>query len=144
MSSHVTLDGRQTLEFPLLPEAVDPATIRVETGAELERVDVERVGAEEFPQARARELLEALDGVDDQLARARGQREAYAVPLKVLDELSPKAPAPASGPSRPLPRLDPSGWGGALAFVRNYGADLQRIQRVLERPHEEAAAADPA
>src|SRR5262249_28444478 len=100
-TAHVTLDGRQKLEFPLLPEVVDPATIRVETGAELERVDVERVGAEEFPQARARELLTALDAADDQLGRARGQREAYAVPLEVLEELSPKVPS--AGLSRPPP-----------------------------------------
>jgi len=130
-TAHVTLDGRQTLEFPLLPEAVDPATIRVETGAELLRVDVERVGAQEFPQARARELLAALDGIDDELARARGQREAYAVPLKVLDELSPKAPT--EEPSRPPPRLDPSGWSAALAFVRSYGGDLRRKLREIDR-----------
>ena len=130
-TAHVTLDGAETLEFPLLPEAVDPATIRVETAAELSRVDIEHVGADAFPQARARELLTALDALDDDLARARGQRAALAAPLEVLDKLEPKAPEPNA--ARPTPRLDPSGWAAALAFVRSYGADLRRKLRESDR-----------
>lgn len=129
-TAHVTLDGAETLEFPLLPEAVDPATIRVETAAELSRVDIEHVGAAEYPQARARELLVALDALDDDLARARGQRAAWAAPLEVLDKLEPKPPV--AEPLRPLPRLDPSGWSAALAFVRGYGADLRRKLRDID------------
>jgi hypothetical protein len=130
-TAHVTLDGSDTVEFPLLPEAVDPATIRVETAAELSRVDIEHVGADAYPQARARELLSALDALDDDLARARGQRAAYAAALEVLDKLEPKAPE--ANAMRPPPRLDPSGWSAALAFVRSYGADVRRKLREIDR-----------
>src|SRR5262249_5734279 len=112
-TAHVSLSGRERVEFPLLPDAVDPATIRVEAAStELERVDIERVDASDFPQAKARELLAALDALDDQLARARGQRAAWEAPLGLLRGLSPALPA--GDVLRPPPRLDATGWGAAL------------------------------
>src|SRR5262249_29795160 len=107
-----------------------PATIRVDAiDAELERIDIARVDANEFPQARARELLAALDGIDDDLARARGRRAAYAAPLALLRGMIPTVPES----NRPPPRLDATAWPAPLRLGRAYGDRLQSEMRALDR-----------
>jgi hypothetical protein len=131
-SATVSLSGTERVELPLLVDGVDPSTIWVDGGgAEVKRVDVKRVDAEEFPRDEASALLGKLEAVDDRLGRARGDRAAVAAVLDLLRRLAPAMPA--GDALHAPPRLNPSGWSAALAFVNATGDRLQARLREFDK-----------
>src|SRR5262249_60374258 len=93
------LRGTESVELPLLPASVDPASIRIEaTGAEVLAVEIHSAGPAEVPAPEARRLLRSLDEGEAQLAAAGPGQEA-------ADEQRGKAeggrPAPPGPPQRP-------------------------------------------
>ncbi|HVG62941.1 MAG TPA: mucoidy inhibitor MuiA family protein, partial [Hyalangium sp.] len=127
-TAHLTVSGTQRVELPLLHGGVDATSVHVEAqGAEVTRVDLRPVSAEAFATDEARKVLEALDTLDDQLARNQAEREAYRSQLAAFEGLLPTVPAEAQEGQPPLPRLDPSGWSAATAFL------LERIGKLQER-----------
>src|SRR5207244_2313851 len=91
-TARVALQGSVALELPLLPDGVDPGSVRVEAeGAEVQRVELAFVPAEAFPRDRALALLEHLQALDDQLALAASEREATAAQVEALRRLTPTA-----------------------------------------------------
>ena len=119
-SAAVSVDGTARVELPLLVDGVDPSTIWVEaSGAEVQRVDIAHVDAGEFPRDEARELLSKIEKLDDQLARAHGERAAAESLLKIVEQLRPVA-ATADN-LRPLAKLNPNGWSAVFALRRDLG-----------------------
>jgi len=141
-SAHVAGTGRRRVELPLLPERVNPATIRVEAdGAEVARVDVARATEEEFPVDEARALLAQLEALDDRLARNRAEREAWAAQRDAARNLKPVVPQPEG--QKPRPKLNPSGWAAvgqfATATIEKAEAQLRALdeaQRKLARERQ--------
>jgi hypothetical protein len=130
-TAQVNLHGLERVQLPLLLDSVDPTTVVVEAaGAEVRRVDVEHVDAEEFPRVEARELLGKLEKLDDQVARARGDRASVAAVLQALGQLRPQ---PATEDAmRPVPKLDGAGWPRALEFVDAFSERLHARVRELD------------
>jgi hypothetical protein len=125
------LEGRRRVQLPLLPDSVDPATIRLEAeGAEIERVEISRISSEQYPHDQAQKLLSALEAMDDRIALASRQRAAYAAPLDLLGRLAPAVPS--AEPPRPTPKLDASGWATALTFARTWRTRLDGHLRELD------------
>src|SRR5262245_33607792 len=62
-TGHAQVSGSsEKFELPLLGDRVDPDSIRVEvSGAELKRVDIAHVDAEDFPIDEARALLGEIE-----------------------------------------------------------------------------------
>jgi hypothetical protein len=106
-------------------------------GAEVARVDLKPVSPEALSPTEARKVLDALDSLDDQLARNRAEHEACRAQLAALQGLRP-APAPDNEHDKaPPPRLDPSGWGAATRFVIDTTSKLQAKLRELETHERE-------
>jgi hypothetical protein len=123
-TAHVTLDGTTAVELPLLPDTIDPASIRIEAeGAEVKRADISRVDQAALPVGEARSLLDALDALDDRLAQVRGEAEARSAMVHLVGQLRPQLPSELAGLARP--RLDPSPWRAGHDFVNTW---LQRLQ----------------
>jgi hypothetical protein len=103
------------VEFPTLPDTIDVSSVRVEAiGAEVRRVDLERLTPAAFQTAEARQLLAALDAVDTELERLSGEQVALREHRDALSRLHPVLPA--NDNVRPAVRLSPSGWSAALQF----------------------------
>lgn len=140
-TASVTLADAQRVELPPLPALVDPSSIRVEAqGAEVRAVDIARVEPNELPIEQGHRLLAELETIEDRIAQTSAEREAYVVQLDGLGVVTPKAP-PVEG-QRPPPKLEPSGWSQADAFLADLRARLQGKSREaaerlkdLEREH---------
>src|SRR5205823_8467287 len=88
----VSVSGTQKIELPLLNEKADASSIRVEAqGADVARVDIERLEDDQLPADEARKLLDQLDKLDDDLARVRAEAAAYSAPPQPLERLSPSS-----------------------------------------------------
>ncbi len=116
--------GALGAEFPLLPDAVDPSSIRVAVAgddssaqaAELQRIDIAHVEPDAFPADEARALLERLERMDDRIALMTGQRDDYGHQLEALRKIAPRLP---SDSLKPPPRLNPRGWNAGFSFERS-------------------------
>ena len=126
-SGEVQLDGKQTLELPLLEDTVDASTIQLEaSGATVLLVQVEHVDEQDFPRGEARELLAQLEKLDDKIAALNG---ASAARRKQLADLGRIAPAvKLDDPWKPAPKLDAKGWAAALTFIDGQIEELQAAQ----------------
>ena len=132
-TAQVTVAGTQRVELPPLRGAVDAASIRVEAeGAEVARVDLRPVSPEALLATEARKVLDALDRLEDQLARTRSEQGAVSAQLAALQGLRPSPPASGDNDKAPPPRLDPSGWSAATTFLADTLGKLQARQRELE------------
>ncbi len=130
-TADVKVAGTQKIELPLLLDTVDPATIWVEaSGAEVRRVDIAHVEAEQFPRTEARELLGKLDKLDDEIARVRGDRAAAETVLNAIGQLRPTVSTDET--MRPLPKLNPTGWGAVLGWVGSWNERLHARIRDLD------------
>src|SRR5205814_335525 len=68
-TSEVSVGGHERLELPLFPREADPDSVRVEvSGAELETVDVSRLGPLHLRVDEARAVVAALERLNDDLA----------------------------------------------------------------------------
>lgn len=127
-TAHLTVSGAQRVELPLLHGGVDATSVQVEAeGAEVTRVDLRPVSAEAFATDEAQKVLDALDALDDELARNQAEREACRSQLAALERLLPTVTVEPREGQPLLPRLDPSGWSAATAFL------LERIGKLQER-----------
>src|SRR5688572_27519012 len=89
-TAQVTVAGTQRVDLPPLRGAVDAASIRVEAeGAEVARVDLRPVSPEALLATEARKVLDALDRLEDQLARTRSEQVAVSAQLAALQGLRP-------------------------------------------------------
>jgi hypothetical protein len=123
--------GAQVVDFPLLRDNVDVSTIRVEAiGAQVQRVELERVPSETFSGDAARKANAVVEALDDRIHVAAATRAAQDAQLDQLRKLAPALPKDEAG--RPAPRLDASGWTSATQFVTARIAKLQgERQRVV-------------
>jgi hypothetical protein len=123
----LTLAGRTVVAFPLLPALASAASIRLEaTGGEVESITIAPVTEDELPVDEARSLLDALDKLDRQIALGEAEHQTLVEIHDAADELVPVAPE--VGAHAPAPRLDPSGWVGAMSFL---AASTEALQRRL-------------
>jgi uncharacterized protein (TIGR02231 family) len=149
-TAQLTVTGTQRIELPALHGSVDGSSIRVEAeGAVITRVDLRALSAEALTTVEARKVLEALDRLDDQLARTRSEREAANAQLAALQGLRPTPLGESERDKAPPPKLDPSGWSSATTFlvdntarlqvrVRELDARAEQLQREQERQLQEA------
>lgn len=122
-----TVAAPGTVEFPPLPDTIDASSVRVEAqGAEVRRVDLERLTPEAFRTAEAKQLLAELDGLDTELTRLSREAQALREHRDALLRLHPALPA--NDNVRPAPKLSPQGWTAALQFQT---AQLEAAQKKL-------------
>jgi hypothetical protein len=141
-TAQLTVSGTQRIELPALQGSVDGSSIRVEAeGAEVTRVDVRPLSAEALTTADARRVLDALDRLDDQLSRARAEREAASAQLGALLGLRPAPLVESERDKAPVPRLDPSGWNTATTFLLDNTTRLQARLRELDTRLEQLGRA---
>jgi len=123
-SAEVVLDGETRAELPLLPEAVDAASIRVEAaGAEVRKVEIEHVAPDEFPAGEARELLGKLEKIDDQLSQLADEHGQIDQELAELRKIAPRPPEETA--LKPRPKLNARGWTDALGFAQDEEQSLR-------------------
>ncbi|MFN2548862.1 MAG: DUF4139 domain-containing protein [Myxococcales bacterium] len=122
-ASDVEVSGRTRVELPLLPDTVDAQSIRVEAeGAEVQKVDIQHVQPDEFPVGEARQLLDKLDSVDDNLRKLADDRSELQQHLSSLRRIVPAVPSESL---RPRPKLNAGGWAAALSFAQDEEQSLQ-------------------
>jgi hypothetical protein len=127
-----------TVEFPPLPDTIDPSSVRVDAqGAEVRRVDLQRLTPEAFRTAEAKQLLSELDAVDTELNRLRGELSALEAHRDALSRLSPSLPL--NDNVRPALRLAPQGWAAAVQFQ---AAQLETAQKKVRDSELALRAAD--
>lgn len=130
-TAQLTVSGTQRVELPPLLGTVDASSIRVEAeGAEVSRVDLQPVSSEALVPSEARKALDALDRVEDQLARVQAEREAVRSQLAGLQELRPTSAIEGGDKASPS-RLDPSGWNAATTFLVETTRKLQARRSAL-------------
>ncbi len=136
--ARIDVSGTERVELPLLLDTVDPRSIRVEIadaqGVEVQRLDLSPVPTSQVPVSEAKQLLDKLEHLDDQVARIKGERGAHQAQLDVLRRLSPAVPQ--GEPLRPVPRLNPGGWTAVLEFLDKRSDQAQeRLRETDERLH---------
>ncbi|MER2566900.1 MAG: DUF4139 domain-containing protein [Myxococcaceae bacterium] len=137
-----TVAAPGTVEFPPLPDTIDASSVRVEAqGAEVRRVDLERLTPEAFRTAEAKQLLSELDGIDTELTRLGRESLALREHHDALLRLHPALPT--NDNVRPAPKLSPQGWSTALQFqatqleaTQKKLRDLDLAQRTASRKRE--------
>ncbi len=113
----VPVSGPTRAELPLLPDTVDPGSIRLEaTGAEVRKLDIAHVEPDEFPVGEARDLLGKLEKLDDQLSRLADEQGELQQHLKAIRAI---APAVKDEPLKPRTKLNAKSWGETLAFAQD-------------------------
>jgi hypothetical protein len=137
-TAQLNVSGTQRIELPALRGTVDSSSIRVEAeGAEVTRVDLRTLSAEALTTTEARKVLDALDKLDDQLARTRTERDAASSQLSALQALRPTPNTENERDKTLPPRLDPSGWSAATAFLVDNTTKLQARLRELDQRTEQ-------
>lgn len=132
-TAKVKVDGTGSFVFPPLPDGVDPASLRLDaTGARVSRIDVRNLDEAPFARDEARELLNALDALDDRIRLAEQERSSAQQVLSMLARSRPTL-APAEH-GRPTPKLETKGWLASLQLERAWMEKLQlRIRERNER-----------
>lgn len=126
-TAQLAVNGPQRLEFPPLKDSVDVASVRVEAqGAEVKRVDIERIAPEELRTDEAKKLLADLDRVDAEIDRLDQERVALTAQRDALLKVAPKVPD--GDPLKPAPKLNAGGWAQAATFS---AAELGKVQQKL-------------
>ena len=145
-SGAARLAGAGPVEFPLLPDSADPASVRVEAqgDATLGAVTISRADEASLPRDEAADVLAKLDALDEKLAKARGERASYAAELAAATRLAPTVPEPDA--LHAPPKLDPSGWAQSGEFAADLVTKLSGKARdagekaaALEREREPLA-----
>jgi hypothetical protein len=126
-TAQVPLNGAQRLEFPPLRDTVDVASVRVEAqGAEVKRVDIERIAPEELRTDEAKKLLSEIDRLDAEIDRLDQERVALNAQREALQRVAPTVPQ--GDPLKAAPRLNAAGWTQAATFS---SAELGKVQGKL-------------
>lgn len=132
-TAQVPLNGVQRLEFPPLLDSVDLASVRVEAkGAEVRRVDIDRVAPEKLRTDEAKAALAELERLDAELARVNGELAVLTGQRAALERLAPQAPE--SDALRPAPKLNAAGWAASAKFSSDM---LDGVQKSLRDESEQ-------
>ncbi len=148
-SLRLTLGGPTTrLRFPPLCGQVDASSLRVDvqghgSSVEVARIEIEnpllgdlKSATDRLPIAEVQRLVDALEGIDDALARTAEEDSALRQHLDLLSRLIPQAPPLPQTGGKGAP-LNPTGWTGGLAFLRGRQEALhRRSQDLKERRFE--------
>lgn len=142
-TAQLTLGGAQAVVLPALTEGVDLATIRVEAqGAEVGRVDIERLEPSVIRTEETKAFMAELDTLELERLRLDGERAALGAHCTELERLGPVKPAGDS--LKPEPRLNASGWQAAAQFATEQLAKsqlkLREANRAAKRVDEKRAA----
>ncbi|MEW6432468.1 MAG: DUF4139 domain-containing protein [Myxococcota bacterium] len=127
-TAKVSVAGGAGVEFPPLRDPIDPSTVQVEAhGAEVRRVDVERIEPEKLRTAEAKALLAEIDQLDLELTRLSLEQSALQTQRDHLQRVSPTMPP--NDPLKPAPKLNAAGWAAGAQFVGDQlGKVLPRIR----------------
>lgn len=130
-SAQVRVSGTQTIEWPALRESVDVSSIRVEAqGAEVRRVDIERLEPAALRTQEAKALLSELENVTGELGRLSSEHAVLTEHQTAIERLSPTAPT--SEAHTPIPKLTAAGWSAASQFATDQLARVQKRRRETE------------
>ncbi len=136
-TAQLSVTGNQSLEFPPLRDTADVASMRVEaTGAEVKRVDIERIEPEKLRTAEAKQVLVEIDKVDVELDRLNQERSALSSVRDALLRLAPVAPT--GDPLKAAPKLNSAGWSQGAQFSADQLGKVQGKLREGERAQKKA------
>ncbi|MFT3709062.1 MAG: mucoidy inhibitor MuiA family protein [Archangium sp.] len=136
-TTSVAVGANTVIEFPPLRDTVDVSSVRVEsTGAEVKRVDIERIAPEKLRTEPAKKLLAEIDKLDTELERLSLERATTQQQLDALHRLSPSAPQ--GDPLKAPPKLNAAGWQAATQFAPDQLLKAQARLRDLERAQKKA------
>lgn len=114
-TASVSINGNQSLEFPPLRDTADVASMRVEAvGAEVKRVDIERIEPEKLRTEEAKQVLAEIEKVDVELDRINQERTALTAVRDALQRLAPAVPQ--GDPLKAPPKLNSAGWSQGAQF----------------------------
>lgn len=126
-TAQVPISGNQSLEFPPLPDTADVASMRVEAnGAEVKRVDIERIEPEKLRTEEAKLVLAEIEKVDAEIDRLNQERSAIDAVREGLLRLSPTVPE--GDPLKAPPKLSAAGWKQGAQFSAD---QLGKVQSKL-------------
>lgn len=127
-TAKVPVNGTTAVELPALRDPIDPSSIQVEAqGAEVRRVDIERIEPEKLRTAEAKALLAEIDKADQDLTRLQLEQATLAAQRDDLQRVSPTLPQP--DPLKPAPKLNASGWAAGAQFASDQLAKVQQRLR---------------
>ncbi len=130
-TGQLQVSGAQLVELPPLRDGIDLASLRVEAqGAEVRRVDIERIAPEKLRTDEAKALLAEIDKVDVALERGALERTALQAQRDALQRLAPSAPV--GGAMQPPPKLNAAGWQASATFSSEQLTKVQARLRELE------------
>lgn len=136
-TAQLSVSGNQSLEFPPLRDSAEVASMRVEaTGAEVKRVDIERIEPEKLRTEEAKQVLSEIDKVDVELDRLNQERSALGGVRDALLRLAPVAPS--GDPLKAPPKLNAAGWGQGAQFSADQLGKVQAKLREGERAQKKA------
>jgi hypothetical protein len=131
-TARVSVNGTTAVELPALRDPIDPSSIQVEAqGADVRRVDIERIEPEKLRTTEAKALLAEIDKVDQDLARGQLEQNALATQRDDLQRISPTLPQ--AEPLKPAPKLNASGWAAGAQFASDQLAKVQARLRTAEQ-----------
>lgn len=131
-TAKVNVAGATSVELPALREPIDPSSVQVEAqGAEVRRVDIERIEPEKLRTAEAKALLAEIDQVDQDLVRLSLEQQALASQRDDLQRIAPTLPT--GEPLKPTPKLNASGWSAGAQFASDQLAKVQQRLRAGEQ-----------
>ena len=131
-TAQVTVAGNQSLEFPPLRDTAEVASMRVEAqGAEVKRVDIERIAPEQLRTAEAKQVLTDIEKIDVEVDRLNQERAALSSQRDALLRLNPTAPQ--GDPLKAPPKLNSGGWTQSAQFSADQLGKVQGKLREGER-----------
>lgn len=131
-TAKVSVTGTTSVELPPLRDPIDPSSVQVEAqGAEVRRVDIERIEPEKLRTAEAKALLAEIDKVDQELARLSLEQNALSTQRDDLTRVTPTL-LPAD-PLKPTPKLNAAGWAAGAQFASDQLGKVQQRIRAGEQ-----------
>jgi hypothetical protein len=139
-TAQVSVNGTQSIEFPSLRNSLDVSSVRVEaSGAEVTRVDLERITPEKLRTDEAKKVLAEIEKLDTELERLSLERQALTQQSDALHRLAPVAPT--GDPLKAAPRLNAAGWAAAAQFSPEQLTKVQTKLRGVEKSVKQASEA---
>lgn len=137
-TAQVSLNGSQSIEFPSLRNSLDVSSVRVEaSGAEVKRVDLERLTPEKLRTDEAKKVLAEIEKLETELERLGLERQALSQQSDALHRLAPVAPT--GDPLKAAPKLNAGGWAAAAQFSPDQLAKVQTKLRAVEKSVKQAS-----
>ncbi|MGV3621764.1 MAG: mucoidy inhibitor MuiA family protein [Archangium sp.] len=135
--ARVPVNGTSKLEFPVLRDSIDLNSVKVEAnGAEVKRVDIERVQPEALRTDDAKKLLAEYEAVEAELDRLNRERQVLTTQRDALNRLAPTVPT--NEPLKPPTKLNATGWTQGAQFTSEALGRVQTKLREGERALKKA------